>query len=286
GVQPRRRPPVGNLRNYGSSEEANPQASDDDCDMTMDSTAFSMHYRSIARSDSGVDSKTPARDQFHQEETPKNDVTRSHMVYTLDKKIARESVINTGELSCKASFSDMSLIEKNPNVYEYERLLLESDVLLGEIRNEVLQNKISIDIATPAPNGLKEDDQKKVDHGAVSAGSRNISSEPFSISPKQQLNEFAAHSEKNAYDGPSPRGHSNSREPETRSKRSTSPVNPGQDLFLNTPPEMHLHANSRLLNEPGSLWVVDDKAETSLQKSISKTSFIEKSVPSPAFSAK
>lgn len=34
-------------------------ALDDNHDVTMDSTAFSMHFRSLARSESGVDFKTP-----------------------------------------------------------------------------------------------------------------------------------------------------------------------------------------------------------------------------------
>ncbi|XP_027062170.1 uncharacterized protein LOC113772334 isoform X1 [Coffea eugenioides] len=109
-------------------------ASDLNHDVTMDSTAFSMHFRSLARSDSGIDLKTPTESHLSfEEKTPTQTNIGSSMEITVPKKLISLSsspIVNEGGGS--SSSSDMSLVGGSPASYDYGRLSPALDALLGE----------------------------------------------------------------------------------------------------------------------------------------------------------
>ncbi|CAA3011904.1 Hypothetical predicted protein [Olea europaea subsp. europaea] len=114
-------------------------ASDDNHDVTMDSTAFSMHFRSLARSESGVDFKTPTGVNLSfEEKTPTNENVGSFMKLTLVKKPISESSIPATNVSGSRDSNDMSLVGENPNKYNYEKLSPGLDALLAESRKNLL----------------------------------------------------------------------------------------------------------------------------------------------------
>lgn len=110
-------------------------ASDDNHDLTMDSTAFSMHYRSLACSDSG-DLKTPTRfpipfDEKTSSQTSGPTAPGSSMELT---KVLKQSPQPSG-LADKASSSrdsnDMSIVGENTRKYDYDRLSPSIDAMLA-----------------------------------------------------------------------------------------------------------------------------------------------------------
>ncbi|KAI8552217.1 hypothetical protein RHMOL_Rhmol06G0249000 [Rhododendron molle] len=111
-------------------------ASDENHDITLDSTAFSMHFRSLARSDSGGDLKTPMGVHLSfEEKTPTQNTVPanigSSMVLTVAKPIS-ESSTSVDKLSgCRYS-NDMSLVGESPQRYDYGRLSPGLDALLAE----------------------------------------------------------------------------------------------------------------------------------------------------------
>ncbi|CDP14417.1 unnamed protein product [Coffea canephora] len=109
-------------------------ASDLNHDVTMDSTAFSMHFRSLARSDSGIDLKTPTESHLSfEEKTPTQTNIGSSMEITVPKKLISLSsspIVNEGGGS--SSSSDMSLVGGSPASYDYGRLSPGLDALLAE----------------------------------------------------------------------------------------------------------------------------------------------------------
>lgn len=111
-------------------------ASDDNHDVTMDSTAFSMHYRSLATSESGIDLKTPTEGQlFFEEKTPTSSNTGSSMVVTLDKKHIKRSFVPVAEASGSHTSNDMSLVGEYPNKYDFDKLSPGLDAILVEGKN-------------------------------------------------------------------------------------------------------------------------------------------------------
>ncbi|KAL6570495.1 hypothetical protein OROGR_000045 [Orobanche gracilis] len=142
-------------------------ASDDNHDLTMDSTAFSMHYHSLARSESGVDLKTPTDGQlFFEEKTPMNENNGSSMIITLGKKPIPEFSLPVTEISGSHSSNDMSLVGENPSKYDYEKLSPRLDALLAESRNDLLHVSVSADIIISSPHKPKEPEIfPSVDHG-------------------------------------------------------------------------------------------------------------------------
>ncbi|XP_034701874.1 uncharacterized protein LOC117926727 isoform X2 [Vitis riparia] len=109
-------------------------ASDENHDITMDSTAFSMHFRSLARSDSGGELKTPTgvRLAFDEKTPTQNsnpDNVGSSMVLTVAKKPNSQS---SDKASAGADSNEMSLVGENPNRYDYGRLSPQLDALLAE----------------------------------------------------------------------------------------------------------------------------------------------------------
>lgn len=100
----------------------------------MDSTAFSMHFRSLARSDSGGELKTPTGVRLaFGEKTPTQDGNPnnagSSMVLTVAKKPNSQCF---DKATASGDSNEMSLVGENPNRYDYGRLSPELDALLAE----------------------------------------------------------------------------------------------------------------------------------------------------------
>ncbi|XP_076891313.1 uncharacterized protein LOC143542656 [Bidens hawaiensis] len=96
--------------------------SDDNYDQTLDSTAFSMHFQSLARSDSFAE-KTPTLNSVPSD-------TRNHMQLTLVNKLDSRPV------SAGSPSNDMSLVETYHDKYDYGNLLPVLDPLSAEDQNE------------------------------------------------------------------------------------------------------------------------------------------------------
>lgn len=112
-------------------------ASDESHDHTMDSTTFSMHFHSIARSDSEGDLKTSTGVYLSFEEKtptlssiPSN--TRNSMLLTLAKKPNSQPDASTSKLSTGSQSNDMSLVGEYHAKYDYGRLSPALDALLAE----------------------------------------------------------------------------------------------------------------------------------------------------------
>ncbi|XP_073142523.1 uncharacterized protein [Henckelia pumila] len=114
-------------------------ASDDIHDVTMDSTAFSMHYRSLARSESGGELKTPTVGQLHfEDKTPVNASVESSMVFSSLKTLRPKSSSPISKLSSSRNSNEMSLVVENLNRYDYEKLSPGLDALLAETKKNLL----------------------------------------------------------------------------------------------------------------------------------------------------
>ncbi|XP_024959726.1 uncharacterized protein LOC112500464 [Cynara cardunculus var. scolymus] len=116
-------------------------ASDENHDHTMDSTAFSMHFHSIARSDSEGDLKTSTGVHLSFDEKtptlssiPSN--TRNSMLLTLAKKPNSQPDVSTSKLSTGSQSNDMSLVGEYHAKYDYGRLSPALDALLAEGHND------------------------------------------------------------------------------------------------------------------------------------------------------
>lgn len=112
-------------------------SSDENNDVTKDSTFFSMHFRSLARSDSGGDLKTSTSVHLSfEEKTPTQDSIQanvgSSMVLTIAKKPNPLSSTPIAKLSSGNDSNDMSLVGESPNRYDFGRLSPELDALLAE----------------------------------------------------------------------------------------------------------------------------------------------------------
>ncbi|KAL6999851.1 hypothetical protein U1Q18_001007 [Sarracenia purpurea var. burkii] len=117
-------------------------ASDENHDITMDSTAFSLHFRSLARSEAGGDLKTPTGVHLSfEEKTPtKNTLPtneRNSMLVTVVKKPTSVSSTSVDNLSGSIYSADMSLVGENPKKYDYERLSPGLNALLAEGRKDL-----------------------------------------------------------------------------------------------------------------------------------------------------
>lgn len=140
-------------------------ASDENHDVTMDSTVFSMHFRSLARSESG-DLKTPTGGQlFFEEKTPTDSNKGSSMVYTLGKMPVPRSPVPAIEVSANHGSNDMSLVGESPSKYDYAKLSPGLDALLAESRNNLLYVSASDSIASVSPKRILGQVSSSVDHG-------------------------------------------------------------------------------------------------------------------------
>ncbi|KAK4369273.1 hypothetical protein RND71_013065 [Anisodus tanguticus] len=123
-------------------------ASDENHDITMDSTAFSMHFRRFVRSDSGMDLKTPTEVSF-EEKTPTQTSQRSSMELTMAKKPISQSSMPVANFSGISDSSDMSLIGENSRRYDYGRLSPDLEALLAEGRERSHAVSVSGDTSVP-----------------------------------------------------------------------------------------------------------------------------------------
>ncbi|CAM8957556.1 unnamed protein product [Rhodiola kirilowii] len=111
-------------------------ASDDNHEITMDSTAFSMHFRSLARSESG-DLKTPTGSHLvFEEKTPTQSGTTtvqgSSMELTGYEKSVPNASIPVDKFGSGKDSSDMSLVEDNPRKYDYANISPRLDELMSD----------------------------------------------------------------------------------------------------------------------------------------------------------
>lgn len=125
-------------------------------DLTMDSTAFSMHFRSLARSDSGGggDLKTPTMTAAHRllafedsAATPSHNATPTDSASFMVLTQAKKSMLPVDKVSSAAAgggkdSNEMSIVGENPRSYDYGRISPRLDALLAEGSN--ILNSISI----------------------------------------------------------------------------------------------------------------------------------------------
>ncbi|WCJ37347.1 hypothetical protein M5689_018494 [Euphorbia peplus] len=102
-------------------------ASDDNHDVTMDSTMFSMHYRSLARSDSGGN---PYQDQTPSQVTTPSDSGTISMVLTKGTKAVPHLSFSERSSGGRDS-NDMSLVGDIPRNYDYGKLSPNLEALLA-----------------------------------------------------------------------------------------------------------------------------------------------------------
>ncbi|MFS7921751.1 hypothetical protein Hanom_Chr03g00240561 [Helianthus anomalus] len=135
--------------------------SDENHDQTMDSTAFSMHYHSLARSDSG-DMKTSTRVHLFEEKTPTlssvpSDNTRNSMQLTLVNKPDFHPNISTSNTSTGSPSNDMSLVGHYHDKYDYGNLLPVMDPLMTEDNNDMhVVSNISV-LKSPIKDGKQNE---------------------------------------------------------------------------------------------------------------------------------
>ncbi|BFG25870.1 hypothetical protein CerSpe_121460 [Prunus speciosa] len=123
-------------------------ASDDIHEATLDTTAFSMHYRSLARSDSGGDLKTPTAVRLaFEEKTPTHNTnptdSGSLMSLTKPKMLSPQSLASVDKVRSGEDSNDMSIIEENPHKYDYGRLSPTLDAILAEGSKDLHADSVS-----------------------------------------------------------------------------------------------------------------------------------------------
>ncbi|XP_028804981.1 uncharacterized protein LOC114759916 [Neltuma alba] len=117
-------------------------ASDGNHDLTMDSTAFSLHYRSLACSDTG-DLKTPTRFAApFEDKTPSATSGRtasgSFMELTKISRLSPHPSVPADTSSVSKDSSDMSIVGENPRRYDYHRLSPSIEAMLAEGSKDLL----------------------------------------------------------------------------------------------------------------------------------------------------
>ncbi|KAJ8433189.1 hypothetical protein Cgig2_025580 [Carnegiea gigantea] len=140
-------------------------ASDENHDITMDSTAFSMHFRSLAGSDSVGDSKTPTGIRLaFGERTPGQISTANSvgdlMVLTTGRKPASHSSFPL-KVNDSGHSDDMSLVSENPHRYDYGKLPPELDVLLAEGGKDVGPVPFNSHVSSLKKDAESTPDQKR-----------------------------------------------------------------------------------------------------------------------------
>uniref|UniRef100_A0A803MZA7 Uncharacterized protein n=1 Tax=Chenopodium quinoa TaxID=63459 RepID=A0A803MZA7_CHEQI len=154
-------------------------ASDDNHDLTMDSTAFSMHFRSLARSDSGGEFKTPTavRLPFGERTSGQMSSTTSGgdlMVLSDSQKRVSDSLL-ADKVNGSGNSDDMSIVEEYQRSYDYGKLPPELDVLLTEdgkdvgavpLTSQVECSNFNKSVTEDAKSGLHQDGRGK-DVGTV-----------------------------------------------------------------------------------------------------------------------
>lgn len=114
---------------------------------TMDTTAFSMHFRSLVRSESGEEPKTPTAVSLAFGEKTPPQITNptssggSFMQITEPKKLVSQFLVPVGKVRDVEDSNDMSIVEENPNKYDYGRLSPRTEALLS---SSSYQNEIGL----------------------------------------------------------------------------------------------------------------------------------------------
>ncbi|XP_057792894.1 uncharacterized protein LOC131009519 isoform X2 [Salvia miltiorrhiza] len=257
-------------------------ASDDNHDLTMDSTAFSMHFRSLAGSESGIDLKTPTGGQlFFEEKTPTNSNKGSSVTYTLglDAILAE----NRKNLLHLIASDDITSPERNR----------------GHVSSSVDHGNVLVNLSDSVRKGsdrinsdsIMNEDQSDAH---IQFGDANGSHGNFlgGCSPKRStsmLGVAASHEETHK---PNSLSYQLSKD-EFDSSPVASTSTPGkwqQTLLTTASPSIPWGATSSLPEKPGSLLrngsTEHHETETSIQKSISKLELLEKAAFSSVFSAK
>ncbi|KAG7583377.1 hypothetical protein ISN44_As08g029010 [Arabidopsis suecica] len=122
-------------------------------EMTMDSTAFSMHFRSLARSESG-DVRTPTSSHLPVEEKTPTEVTSrsdtgSAMVLTEPKKLFPKSPVPVDKGSGGRDSNDMSIVGENSRKYDYGYISPTLAAMLGDESKELLPEYNTVEARSP-----------------------------------------------------------------------------------------------------------------------------------------
>ncbi|EFH59889.1 hypothetical protein ARALYDRAFT_480072 [Arabidopsis lyrata subsp. lyrata] len=122
-------------------------------EMTMDSTAFSMHFRSLARSESG-DVRTPTSSHLPVEEKTPTEVTSrsdtgSAMVLTEPKKLFPKSPVPVDKGSGGRDSNDMSIVGENSRKYDYGYISPTLAALMGDGSKELLPEDNTVEARSP-----------------------------------------------------------------------------------------------------------------------------------------
>eukprot|EP00268_Persea_americana_P036753 TRINITY_DN36275_c0_g1_i2.p1 TRINITY_DN36275_c0_g1~~TRINITY_DN36275_c0_g1_i2.p1 ORF type:complete len:1253 (+),score=254.54 TRINITY_DN36275_c0_g1_i2:148-3906(+) len=134
--------------------------SDNDHDITMDSTAFSLHFRNLMQSDeqrsnSEGNFKTPTGVHLTFGEETCGDSMQTNgenfMVLTGVKKMIPHYT-SGGRSNGGGDSNDMSLIVENPNKYDYGKLSPGLDALLAEVQHVSVSNQINISKSPKSPS--------------------------------------------------------------------------------------------------------------------------------------
>lgn len=107
-----------------------------------------MHYRSLARSDTGGDLKTPTAVRLaFEEKTPTHNTnptdSGSLMSLTKPKMLSPQSLASVDKVRSGEDSNDMSIIEENPHKYDYGRLSPTLDAILAEGSKDLHADSVS-----------------------------------------------------------------------------------------------------------------------------------------------
>ncbi|PON44239.1 hypothetical protein PanWU01x14_268370 [Parasponia andersonii] len=155
-------------------------ASDEHHEETLDTTAFSMHYRSLARSESG-ELKTPTAVRLEFEEkataTATKDSNRTNsgnsMTLTEVKKLSSQSLVPFEKVRFGEDSNDMSIVDANPNKYDYGRLSPTLDALLAESSKDLNAESVSVPVPIISRSPLQSEVSRPDRNGTSHADSRN-----------------------------------------------------------------------------------------------------------------
>ncbi|KAB2634448.1 hypothetical protein D8674_041648 [Pyrus ussuriensis x Pyrus communis] len=192
-------------------------ASDDIHEATLDTTAFSMHYHSLARSDSGGDLKTPTAVRLaFEEKTPihNTNVTDSGslMSLTKPKMVTLQSSVPADRVRSGEDSNDMSIIEENPHKYDYGRLSPILDALLAGGSKDMHADSVAVSATSMAPNGaeVSASDENGIGHmrnGRTTEmgnfGTNDLSTEAESVSRIKLSESNGGYLHQTAYDASS-----------------------------------------------------------------------------------
>lgn len=151
------------IRSGRLSTESATSTPDNNHDITMDSTAFSLHFRHLMQSDEQASNsegnfKTPTGLHIAFGEKTSGDSMQTNdenfMVLTGIKKLIPHYT-SDGRSNAGGDSNDMSLIVENPNKYDYGKLSPRLDALLTEVQHASVSNQINISKSPKSPSSLR-----------------------------------------------------------------------------------------------------------------------------------